>query len=118
METEIPINLFGITESLMQSPSCSISKTNTTVLCTVFPTQTEVAIQYLVYSPQQITIYCVLLLDNHNIECYTVVVIDFCAFPLWDMNGSFIRGILSTLHTLLSLYVSVSGIIAPNRAGH
>ena len=64
------------------------------------------------------SIYCVLLLDNHNIECYTVDVIDFCAFPLWDMNSLFIRGILSTLHTLLSLYVSVSGIIAPSRAGH
>lgn len=85
--TEILKNSFGTTEGRMQSPLCSISRTNITVLCTVFPILAEIEIQHLVYWPQLITIYCVLILDNHKMECYTLGVIDFCAHPVWDMNG-------------------------------
>ena len=65
----------------------SISRTNTTVLCTVFPTHHRGRKQYLVYLLYRITIYCALALDNNYIECYTLGVIDFCAHPIWDMNG-------------------------------
>lgn len=46
-------------------------------------------------------------------QWYTVLVIDFCAFPLWDMELLHTADTMSALHTLLSLYSSVSGITAP-----
>ena len=49
--------------------------------------------------------------DKHKILWYKILVIDFCARPLWDFGSMIRQAASAALHTLLSLYAD--GIAIP-----